>query len=200
MKLFYTQNSPYARVARIAIIEAGLKTEVAHVKVVNRDVNSPLLGYNPTCRVPTLVDDDIMLGETRNICAYIDAKTGKYQFFQQGEPDWKSVGLESTIVGFMDGLVTWLSESRRPENTISNQRIDHERRRASRCLDYFEGLIVSNPAAFESWNFANTTLACAFGLMEFNGFVRDWKSKYQNLANWYKIQQNRPSMLDTAPV
>ena len=87
MKLFYTQNSPYARVARIAVIEANLNAEVEHVKVVNRDVDSPLLGYNPTCRVPTLVDGEIMLGETRNICAYLYSLTGKNRFVKRSETD-----------------------------------------------------------------------------------------------------------------
>lgn len=81
MKLFYTQNSPYARVARIAVLESGLADEVEHVKVVNRSPESPLLEYSPTGRAPTLVDGDLVLGESRHVCAYLDHKQGTARFF-----------------------------------------------------------------------------------------------------------------------
>ncbi|MHC5729781.1 MAG: glutathione S-transferase N-terminal domain-containing protein, partial [Nostoc sp.] len=54
MKLFYTPNSPYARIARIATLELNLSDQIQTQKVIARDPNSELLNYNPTAKVPTL--------------------------------------------------------------------------------------------------------------------------------------------------
>ncbi|MDZ8053813.1 MAG: hypothetical protein RMX68_010715 [Aulosira sp. ZfuVER01] len=53
MKLFYTPNSPYARIARIAVWELRLSDRIQMQKVTVRDLNSNLLNYNPTGKVCT---------------------------------------------------------------------------------------------------------------------------------------------------
>ncbi|MHC5673758.1 glutathione S-transferase N-terminal domain-containing protein [Nostoc sp.] len=53
MKLFYTPNSPYARIARIASLELNLSEQIEMQKVTVRVPNSELLNYNPTGKVPT---------------------------------------------------------------------------------------------------------------------------------------------------
>jgi glutathione S-transferase len=73
MRLFYTPNSPYARVARVAALELNLSNRINMQKVTVRDPNSILLNYNPTGKVPTLVTDDkFILSETRIICVYLN--------------------------------------------------------------------------------------------------------------------------------
>ena len=199
VKLFYSQNSPYARVARIAVFEAGLNDTVEQIKVVNRRLDNPLLKYSPTCRVPTLVDGEIILGESRNICAYIDHLRNRDEFFRKGEPDWNTVSVASMVTGFMDGVVAWVSENRRPRNPTSDARIESERRKALRCLDYFEGIFETQPEQFRDWNFSSISLACALSLMDYHHFVPHWQSKHIRLSEWFRKQANRQSMKDTGP-
>ena len=45
MKLFYTPNSPYARIARVTALELGLCNRIAMQKVTVRDPKSELLNY-----------------------------------------------------------------------------------------------------------------------------------------------------------
>ena len=199
MKLFYSQNSPYARVARIAVMEAGLNGEVEQIRVVNRKLDSPLLKHNPTCRVPTLVHGEMILGESRLICAYIDDLQGREQFFRKGKPDWDSLSVESVIIGFLDGVVAWVSESRRPQNPVSDSRIEFGRSKVLRCLKYFENAHETRPELFPNWDFAGISLACAFSLMDFHAFIPDWKSKHTGLSEWFSENEGRPSMTETAP-
>jgi len=73
MKLFYTPNSPYARIARVATLELNLSDQIEMQKVTVRDPNSELLNYNPTGKVPTLaIDNGFILSETRIICVYLN--------------------------------------------------------------------------------------------------------------------------------
>ncbi|SRR5579883_177985 len=73
MKLFYTPNSPYARVARVAALELNLGERIEMQACTVRQADSDLLNYNPTGKVPTLeTDDGFILSETRIICAYLN--------------------------------------------------------------------------------------------------------------------------------
>ncbi|WP_143172900.1 glutathione S-transferase N-terminal domain-containing protein [Scytonema sp. HK-05] len=57
MRLFYTSNSPYARIG-VTTLELNLGKQVQMQKVTVRDPNSYLLNYNPTGKVPTLETND----------------------------------------------------------------------------------------------------------------------------------------------
>ncbi|WP_256973128.1 glutathione S-transferase N-terminal domain-containing protein [Nostoc sp. T09] len=116
MKLFYTPNSPYARIARVAVLELRLGDRIEMQKVTVRDPNSNLLNYNPTGKVPTLATDDgFILSETRIICVYLNHFNPKikliadisHAFLQQ---------LEGITGGFLDGIAVWVREIRRSRN------------------------------------------------------------------------------------
>ncbi|MEH1800037.1 MAG: glutathione S-transferase N-terminal domain-containing protein [Nostoc sp.] len=113
MKLFYTPNSPYARIARVATLELNLCDQIETQKVIARDPNSDLLNYNPTGKVPTLTTDDgFILSETRIICVYLNHLNPEIKlvtdisngFLQQ---------LEGMTGGFIDGIAVWVRELRR---------------------------------------------------------------------------------------
>ena len=74
MKLLYTGNSPYARRARVAIIEAGLSDRIQQIDIEPRDENiQQLLDHNPSGKVPLLVlDEGGGLCESLLICHYLD--------------------------------------------------------------------------------------------------------------------------------
>ena len=177
MRLFYSQNSPYARVARIAVLESSLTNTVESIQVVNRSADNPLQALSPTRRVPTLVDGDLVLGETRLICAYLDDLQERAQFFPAGPPDWQSVSTESVVIAFMDSVVAQVSENRRPANSFSDVRIEYELMKTRNGLSHFESLLESNPDQFLSWNFRNISLAATLGLMDFHAFVPNWHSQ-----------------------
>ncbi|MBD2570111.1 glutathione S-transferase N-terminal domain-containing protein [Anabaena lutea] len=58
MKLFYTSNSPYARIARVAVLELNISHLIEMQKVTVGDPNSEILHYKPTGKIPTLAIDN----------------------------------------------------------------------------------------------------------------------------------------------
>jgi glutathione S-transferase len=57
MKLYVTLRSPYARLARILVLEKGLENRVEIIQAKTRTSGSPYYQINPSGRVPFLVDD-----------------------------------------------------------------------------------------------------------------------------------------------
>jgi len=57
MKLYVTFTSPYARLARIFMIEKGLEDRVDVIEAKTRVANSPYYRINPSGRVPYLIDE-----------------------------------------------------------------------------------------------------------------------------------------------
>ena len=57
MKLYVTFTSPYARLARILVIEKTLEDRVEIIAARTRTADSPYYRINPSGRVPYLIDD-----------------------------------------------------------------------------------------------------------------------------------------------
>ena len=55
MKLYITPGSPYARMARIVVIEKGLESRVEVIPAHTRRTDSPYYKINPSGRVPYLM-------------------------------------------------------------------------------------------------------------------------------------------------
>lgn len=197
MQIFYSDNSPYARIVRIAVLNAGLADRVERIKVRNRSPDSPLLAYSPVCRVPTLVKGDLVLGEARNICGYFDALTGSR--FIPDDADWTVRGLESLMVGFLDGISVWVRELRRDPAHRSGFILDVEAARAARCLDHFETVRSADSAA-PPWDFGHIALACGLDLMDLNALIPDWSTSRPLLGSWIEERRELPAMQATKPI
>jgi glutathione S-transferase len=52
MKLYITLGSPYARMARIVVLEKGLQDRVEVIVAKTRAADSPYYAINPSGRVP----------------------------------------------------------------------------------------------------------------------------------------------------
>ncbi|MEM7442021.1 MAG: glutathione S-transferase family protein [Pseudomonadota bacterium] len=198
MQIYYSTNSPYARIVRIAAIEAGLVDRIELIKVVNRSPDSPLLAYSPVCRVPTLVDGDLVLGEARNICGYFDWLTGTPRFIPD-EADWRTRAEESVMSGFLDGIAVWVRELRRQPDKRSDSILSVEAKRAARCLEHFEKSRVELKAR-PAWDFGHIALACALEIMDLNQLVSNWSGHYSLLSDWFEDRRTQPAMKTTKPL
>ena len=65
MRLYYTANSPYARMARVAARESGLADRIEEIEAVTRAAGSPHFAVTPLARVPVLVDGAATLAAMR---------------------------------------------------------------------------------------------------------------------------------------
>lgn len=197
VKLFYTPNSPYSRIARIAVREAGLVDEVDEILALNRQDDNPVLAHSPVGRVPTLVDGQIIITEARDVVSYI-ASVSNCRTMQTADPlDWISIAQNGQILGFLDGIATWVRELRRG-SLVSQDLIVVEAKRCERSLHYLN-TAASNVALPAIPSFGAMALASAIDLMDTHGFAPDWRARFPPLSTWFEEQRARASMQATRP-
>ena len=183
--------------ARIVVLEKGLRDRVEVLTAKTRTAGSPYYSVNPSGRVPYLVcSDGVGLEESAIICAYLDQLDGKPGFAFAGG-SWEGRRLEALARSLLDGLSVWLREILRPENERSPGVIQHETERARRLLDVWEREI-DHSIMQGALNSPQITLACALGLEARNpGFI--WRAGHPKLLRWYEPIAARPSFAATAP-
>ena len=199
MKLHVTPGSPYARMARIVVLEKGLGSRVETVVAKTRAADSPYYAINPSGRVPYLVrDDGVGMEESALICAYLDRLDGKPAFDPPGgDEQWEARRLAALARSMLDGLSVWGREILRPENERSPGVIEHEAERARRMTDLWEREI-EHPLMRGALNMIQITLACALGLEARNPGFR-WRAGRPKLSQWFDRIAARPSFTATAP-
>src|SRR5262245_17801696 len=198
MKLYYTPGSPYARMARIVVLEKGLESRVEMIAAQTRRVDSPYYKINPSGRVPYLVrDDGVGVEESAVICAWLDQLDSKPIFDWQAEQAWEARRLEGLARSMVDGVAVWGRELARPVNERSPGIVQHEAARARRMADLWEKEI-EQPWMRGPLNMAQLTLACGLG---FEARIADflWRSGHPRLTAWYDRIVARPSFAATMP-
>ena len=110
MKLYVTLGSPYARLARILVLEKALEDRVEIIQAKTRTSGSPYYQINPSGRVPFLVDDaDIGMEDSQLICAYLDSLDGKPRFHDPlRASDLDYLRLEYAARNMCEGICVWV--------------------------------------------------------------------------------------------
>lgn len=199
MKLYITPGSPYARMARIVVIEKGLERRVEIIAAQTRRANSPYYSINPSGRVPYLVrDDGVGLEESAVICAYLDHLDGSPAFDPPaGDKAWEARRLEALARSMLDGLAVWGREISRPQDERSPTVLQHEADRSRRMADLWEAEI-DQPPMRGPLNMVQITLGCALGLEARNPHLH-WRPGHPKLCDWFGQIAARPSFAATAP-
>jgi glutathione S-transferase len=198
MKLYVTFTSPYARLARILVIEKALEDRVDIIEAKTRVPDSPYYQINPSGRVPYLVDESgVGMEDSQVICAYLDSFDGKPRFHDVGrQTDWAYQRLEFAARNMCEGICVWVREMARPENERSPAVLAHEAGRAARVADMFEGR-VADPLLQGEPNMAQLTLAVALDAAARRGFG-DLTTGRPQLGAWMRAMSERPSLQRTA--
>ena len=200
MMLYITPNSPYARMARVMVIEKGLQDRVEVIPAQTRLADSPYYAVNPSGRVPYLMrDDGVALEESTLICAYLDHLGGSPAYdWPAGAAGWEARRLEAMARSMLDGLAVWGREIVRAEGERSPTVVRHEAVRSTRMTGLWEAQI-DHPWMHGALNMAQITLACALGyaprIPEFR-----WRHGHTRLGAWFDRVTARPSFVATAPV
>ncbi|HEX9783371.1 MAG TPA: glutathione S-transferase N-terminal domain-containing protein [Opitutaceae bacterium] len=199
MKLYITPGSPYARIARIMVLEKGLSDRIEVIVARTRVADSPYYGINPSGRVPYLIrDDGVGMEESAVICAYLDHLDGKPAFdLPDGEEGWEARRLQALASSMLDGLAVWGREIVRPADERSPTIIRHEADRSRRMSDLWEREI-DHTLMQGALNMAQIRLACALGLEARNPDL-DWRGGHPKLCEWFGRIAARPSFAATAP-
>ncbi|MCH8489877.1 MAG: glutathione S-transferase family protein [Oceanicaulis sp.] len=193
-KLFYTPNSPYARVARVAARQSGLAGHIEEVEAKTRDKTSWYFQVTPLARVPVLVDGDILLADTRDICAHFDELTGSTRWFPKETHQARYS--RHIACGFLDGVAVWLREKARPDGQKSAPVMHYEEHRARTALQWLE--TRWNPV--ETMDFTALVLACAIEIAIDRGMGGDWENLAPKTMDWAARKAADPDMRATKPL
>ena len=199
MKLYVTYGSPYARLARIVVIEKALEDRVEIIEAKTRTPGSPYYQINPSGRVPYLVDDGgVGMEDSQLICAYLDGLDGKPRYHNASHAsDWTYLRLEFAARSMCDGIAVWGREMARPENERSPTTLAHESARAQRMADFFEDHITDPPMQ-GSPRMAHLILAVAIEMARRRG-LGDLTAGRRRLASWMHSISDIPAMQRTVP-
>jgi glutathione S-transferase len=198
MKLYVTYTSPYARLARIIVIEKALEDRVEVIAAKTRIRESPYYQINPSGRVPYLVDDvGIGMEDSQLICAYLDSLDGKPRFHPLTAPDWAYLRLEFMARSMCDGVSVWTREMARPADERSPTVLAHEAARSQRMANVFEDQIA-NTLMRGAPHMAHFILAVALERASYCGLDNLSNGRPQ-LAKWMRSMSDLPSMQRTAP-
>jgi glutathione S-transferase len=199
MKLYVTYTSPYARLARIVVIEKTLEDRVEIVEARTRTAESPYYHINPSGRVPYLIDDaGVGMEDSQLICAYLDSLDGRPRFHRPTlNPDWAYLRLEFSARSMCDGISVWTREMARPANERSPTVLAHEVARSQRMADVFEGH-VADLLMHGASRMAHFILAVALERARYCG-LDDLTSGRPHLSKWIRSMSDLPSMQRTAP-
>lgn len=198
MKLYVTYTSPYARLARILVLEKGLSQRVAIIEAKTRTVASPYYDINPSGRVPYLIDDaGSGMEDSQVICAYLDALDGEPRFHAPArDADWTYRRLEATARSLLDGISVWVREINRPPAERSPTVLAHEVARSQRLADVFEEE-VTGPLLTGALGMPQLILAVALETACKRG-PGDLGSGRPRLAQWLRPLSARASLRQTA--
>ncbi|WP_196161107.1 glutathione S-transferase family protein [Reinekea sp. G2M2-21] len=194
MRLFATPNSPFSRMARIAIHELGLSDQVDIQFVTVRDSKSELLNYGPLGKVPALQIGDDLFSDTSIIIKMLESASDSCRLTAENE-DPKAIAFEGFCIGFLESIAVWIREARRKPELISEELLKVEKERALRCVDY-----ISQNISYlrSSLSLSAIAVACALDLANRRlGFYEYEKHGYLN--EWLQKVIKRKSFLITEP-
>ncbi len=135
MKLFYSNNSPYARKIRVLISEK--KALVALEKVVLADKNCTIHQYNPLAKVPTLIVNDVSFFDSPVIAEYIDHKSD-LPYLIPSDFDKKILvkRWEAIADGLCDAAVAIMLEKRKPLSQQNPDLFEKKKKKIKLSLEW----------------------------------------------------------------
>lgn len=198
MKLFHAAGSPYARIARMAVIELGLQDRVAVEEATLRDPASVLLPHNPVGRVPSLLlADGTTITETTPVLMVLDSLVAPERRLLPGADRPRALAGYGRVLGMMDGIAVWNRELRRPEHERSPGVIALEALRAVRVADALERDVATG--VFAQHDAAWFALVAMLGYCERRHTTFNWRQGRPTLSAWFDAAQPRPSVAQTVP-
>lgn len=201
MKLISLPASPFARKARVMIIELDLQDTVEIVDpgvVTPVSNNDGLNDINPLGMIPSLVlDNGESLYDSPVICEYLNHVSVGSVFPSETDARFKALQLQALADGMMDVSVALRYElAMRPAELHWQAFIENQGEKISRCLVQLEKQCdeFSNEPTIGEF-----TVACALGYRDFRFGDMDWRAEHPKLAAWFATIMQRESLASTIP-
>lgn len=198
MKLIYSVPSPYARKARIVLIEARLEGRVETEAI---DPWSDPAGFrddNPLGKVPALIrDDGPVLFQSNAVCEFLNAEGGAQLHPEDNASRWVALRQLALADGILDASVTVRMELTFHEpGQISQKLVERQELSVEGAIDALEGetAALDGPVTI-----GQIAVACALGYRDFRFADIDWRAGHPQLTEWFTAFAARASMTATDP-
>ncbi len=199
MQLYISPTSPYARKARIVVLEKGLAEQVQITPVNPWESPVELTARNPLSQVPVLVlDNGETLYDSRVICAYLDELNTTPRLVPAG-------GFERILVMRMEALADGMTDT--AVNVLLARR-DNEGKPDTPAIERQLGKILAALRVMEEgvsglsgqFNLGTIAYGTALSYLDLRYGELEWRARAPELAKWFKDVDNRPVMIETRPV
>lgn len=197
MKGYATGNSPYARKARMAVIETG-QPDLIEWQMISREERAEMIpAINPLGKVPVVVlNSGEALFDSPVICACIDAHSDGAKIIPTGDDRWRALTLEALGDGLGEAVIATSQEDDKPDGKRSQGIVDRQLGKVKSAL---AALDAQAKNFRDPITVGEIAVACSLGYMEFRDVVPGWRETYANLGAWYTAMHDRPSFKETMP-
>lgn len=195
MILYHSLTSPYARKARVMLLEKRLSFEGVNVADSTRSVSE----HNPLGKVPTLVlDDGMVLFDSRVITEALDALYPEPQLIPSAPLERALVRhWEALADGICDVLIPVVLDSRRPPEQQDVAHVKKLLGKVEAGLDYIEPMVRDRDVVGGRFSLADVALVSALGYINLR---RPELLDGRDVLKAYSARQlERPSLAATVP-
>jgi len=199
MQLLSSPTSPFARKARVMILERGLDVSVVGVNVFGDAAETEALRRaNPLGKIPALIlDDGQAIYDSPVICDYLDTLGSAPPLVPRAGPArWTALRRQALGDGVAEAGFNMVMEGRRPAELRSEAWMTRWR---GAILDSAAALEHELTGAAQAFDLGAITLACAFGYVRFRLPDVDWTAGNPKLSAWIAELDARDSLAATAP-
>ena len=199
LKLISSPPSPFARKAKVLLIETGQEdVEVVEVMSSPTAPNPELTAANPLSKIPALVrPDGCTLYDSRVVTRFLDARVQGGLYPQTHL--WEVLTLEATGDAIMDAGVLMVYENRcRPEDMQFGGWLDAQWGKIEGALDALNTRWMSHLAG--PVDMGQIAVGCALGYLDFRHGDREWRKGRDALDDWFAVFSQRESFRATKPV
>ena len=197
MRLVIATPSPFARKARIALLEKGLRHEV----IVQNPWQSSIAA-NPLGKVPVLyLDDARVVHDSSVIVEYLDTLNAPPRLIP-ADPAARVLHrqVEAIADGICDAVVLIVTERARPEEKRSAEWLARQAGKLAPALDDLERLLGDNEFfSAHGFGLAEIASGCALGYLDLRYPELDWRTDHPRLARLFARLAARDSFAATKP-
>ena len=198
MKLYGAPFSPYARKARVLVIEKKIACDFVVDDPWSTESRIPAM--NPLGKVPVLqIGLENFLFESELVVHYLDHLDGKPLPPRDAPGYWQSQWWQAVGNGMIDATIARVLETRRPADKQMPGKMEREEARIARAFAtaagaYRDGQFLVGP----KFSLADLVLGVAFQYIDIR-YPHDWRSRHPTLAKWFAGIARRPSFMQTIP-
>jgi len=200
MKLIIARPSPFARKARIALLEKGIPFEVVVDNPWQPD--SEITRANPLGKVPALVlDDGSAVHDSKVIVEYLETLDHAPHLLPRTRDLWvRHKQIEAVADGICDAIVLAVIEQRRPPEKRSADWVERQHRKVDAGIGELSRMLGKNEWFTDAgMALGDIATVCALEYIDFRYPQFDWRKAAPNLIPLHERLSQRPSFASTKP-